>query len=242
MSASLFQASALIEAFRAGSLRATVASIETALVAMPKDRASQQLAGLGVGPELLSAALLIKKHSSQIDEIIHTIGILLALPNILEPDEIVESISLAAGNTGKGFDLETNHRIAEFTFIQWQGGSEVIRQNKIFKDFFFLAEADIPKKKELYTVGTQHPKKFFQSRRALAPILANNRKLGDAFKAKYGGDVRWVRDYYTPRASQVAICDVTNHIPALRTSELPAIPTTPTAAIAPAPQNKSVGC
>ena len=163
---------------------------------------------------MLAAAILIKKHSSQIDEIIHAVGILIALPTILEPGEVIESLSLAAGNTGKGFDLETSLRIAEFTFIQWQGGPEVIRQNKIFKDFFFLAEANTPKKRELYTIGIDHPKKFFNSRRALPAILDGNRKLGEAFRAKYGDTIQWVRDYYAPRATQVAIRDITR--PAFR--------------------------
>ena len=212
----LFQASEKIEAFRAGSLRATIATIEKELLSLPKEQSNQRLTVLGIGPELLAAAILIKKRSSQIDEIIHAVGILIALPSILENGETIESLSLAAGNTGKGFDLETNLRIAEFTFIHWQGGPEAIRQNKIFKDFFFLAEADTPRKKELYTIGIDYPKKFFNSRRALPAILAGNRKLGEAFRTKYGDTYRWVRDYYEPRENYVAVKDITEHIPLLK--------------------------
>ncbi|HEX2899358.1 MAG TPA: hypothetical protein VHS96_06530, partial [Bacteroidia bacterium] len=140
--------------------------------------AERELSALGVSAELMLAALLIKKHSNQISEIIHTVGILLVLPVILEPGEIVESLSLAAGNTGKGFDLETNRRIAEFTFIQWQGGSESIRQNKVFKDFYFLAEHPTTKRKELYVAGLDHPTRFFNSGRGIAQIAKDNRKLG----------------------------------------------------------------
>src|SRR5205814_616093 len=135
---------------------------------------------LGVSMELMLAALLIKRHAGQINEIVHAIGILLALPHILEDGEVVEDLSLAAGNTGKEFDLKTNRRIAEFTFIQWQGGSEVMRQNKIFKDFYFLAEAETDKLRELYVVGTTHPSKFLEGGRALRPILKGNSKLGEA--------------------------------------------------------------
>ena len=67
--------------------------------------------------------MLIKHNSSQINEIVHSLGILLSLPKILEEGEKVESMSLAAANTGKGFDLETSERIAEFTFIEWQGSA-----------------------------------------------------------------------------------------------------------------------
>ena len=213
---SLFQASEMIQSFRAGSLRATIAAIEKELSSATAEPSSQKLATLGTSFELLTAAILIKKNSSQIDEIIHAVGILLALPGILEKGEIIESLSLAAGNTGKGFDLETNLRIAEFTFIHWQGGPEVIRQNKIFKDFYFLAEASTSKQKELYTIGTAHPKKFFNSRRALPAILDGNRKLGEAFRAKYGDSLKYVREYYAPRENLVAIRDITDHIPLLR--------------------------
>jgi hypothetical protein len=36
-------------------------------------------------------------------------------PPIVRPGEIIEYVSLCAGNTGRAFDLETNHRVAEFS-------------------------------------------------------------------------------------------------------------------------------
>ena len=210
----LATASELLAAFRSTSLKKAVRNIETKVIGLTKTNATPQLGDLGVSMELMLAALLIKKHSNQISEIIHAIGILLVLPSILEPGEIIESLSLAAGNTGKGFDLETNRRIAEFTFIQWQGGSESIRQNKIFKDFYFLAEANTTKRRELYVAGLDYPTKFFNSGRAIDEIAKNNRKLGAAIKLP--PDVRTVRDYYTPRKQLVAIKDLCELIPALR--------------------------
>lgn len=211
----LIKASELLNAFRSGSFKSAVSKIEEKLVGLTKTDASPQLGNLGVSMELMLAALLIKKHSNQISEIIHTIGILLVLPTILETDENVESLSLAAGNTGKGFDLETNKRIAEFTFIQWQGGSESIRQNKVFKDFYFLAEYQTTKRRELYVAGLDHPIKFFNSRREIAQIAKNNRKLGES-ALKLPAEIRTVRDYYLPRQHLVAVRDLCDFIPALR--------------------------
>jgi hypothetical protein len=37
--------------------------------------------------------------------VIHAVGILTALPHILEHDERIETLSLGAGNTGRQFDL-----------------------------------------------------------------------------------------------------------------------------------------
>jgi hypothetical protein len=211
----LIEASTLLESFRAGSLGKAVAKLENKLVGLTKADAPRRLGELGVSMELLLAALLVKRHASQINEIVHAIGILLALPHILEEDEVVEGLSLAAGNTGKAFDLETTRRIAEFTFIRWQGGSEVTRQNKIFKDFYFLAEAETDKLRELYVVGMGHPSKFLESKRALPQILKSNSKLGKAFLERYGDGMEMVRDYYLPRRHLVAIRDLGEIIPAL---------------------------
>ena len=121
-------AAATLEEFRASSFRDTIARIEKNCSTYSGDNAGSNLQQNGITDALLSAALLMKWHSRQIDEIVHAAGILLALPHILEQGECVQSVSLAAGNTGRGFDLCTNRRIAEFTFINWQGGAEVIRQ------------------------------------------------------------------------------------------------------------------
>src|SRR5258708_909726 len=141
----LLEATTRIDTFRSDSLSSAVSGIERQFIGAKRETTSQLLSHAGINAELLLAAILIKRSSSQINEILHAVGMLLALPSILRDGEVVESLSLAAGNTGKGFDLETNQRIAEFTFIQWQGGSEVIRQNKIFKDFYFLAEENTEK-------------------------------------------------------------------------------------------------
>jgi len=54
----------------------------------------------------------------------------------LQSGEVVEQLSLGAGNSGKSFDLTTNQRVAEFKFIQWKGGSESARKREFFKDFY----------------------------------------------------------------------------------------------------------
>lgn len=212
----LTEASALLEIFRGVSLRKAVARLENRLVGLTKADAPSQLGELGVSMELMLAALLIKRHAGQINEIVHAVGILLALPHILEEGEVVEGLSLAVGNTGKEFDLETTRRIAKFTFIWWQGGSEVMCQNKIFKDFYFLAEAETDKLRELYVVGMSHPSKLLESKRALPQILKGNGKLGKAFLEKHGDGMKLVRDYYLPRRHLVAIRDLGEIIPALR--------------------------
>jgi hypothetical protein len=215
--ADLNHAASVLSGFRASSFRDTISRIESSCTKCSAAKVELSLGQQGVTEALLSAALWMKWNSRQINEIVHATGVLLALPRILEPDECIESVSLAAGNTGRSFDLCTNLRIAEFTFIHWQGGSEVIRQNKIFKDFFFLAEHETPKRKELYTIGIDHPRKFFESGRAIDGILRGNQKLGNEFRAKFGDQFTTVRDYYDSRKDRVILRDVSEAVPLFRT-------------------------
>jgi hypothetical protein len=208
----LIKATELLQLFRGGSFPDTVSAIEESFVGASKSTVLPLLTKRSLNDDLLDAALLIKRNASQIDEIVHTLGLLLALPSILDQDERIESLSLAAGNTGKGFDLETDKRIAEFTFIQWQGGPEVIRQNKIFKDFYFLAEADTSKLRELYVLGTDHVLKFFNSKRSLPQILNGNAKLGNSFRERYETKFRVVNEYYQTKKSAVCIKDIRSHL------------------------------
>ena len=198
----------MLQTFKGASFADTVAQIERTFIGAEKSTISPRLTQNSINWHLFSAALLLKRNASQIDEIIHSTGILLLLPSVLHQDERVNSLSLAAGNTGKGFDLETDKRIAEFTFIQWQGGSETIRQNKIFKDFYFLAEKETPKIRELYVMGTMHPLKFFNGGRGIIPILKGNAKLGNDFTERYGTKFKKVRDYYAMKKHLVQIKDI----------------------------------
>lgn len=147
--------------FSGEELTTTLSEIEKRISGLRASACPEFLSEAGAAREALAAAAEIKRMAGQINVAIHALGILLCLPHILGEDEVVEYVSLGAGNTGREFDLETNHRIAEFKFIRWHGGPESIRQNSIFKDFFLLAESAVEKEKYLYVLGTEHPLKFF---------------------------------------------------------------------------------
>lgn len=168
----------------------------------------------GATSEALIAAGTIKDVVGQINVIIHALGMLLCLPHILEPAETIEYVSLGAGNTGKAFDLETDQRVAEFKFIRWRGGTETIRQNSLFKDFFNLAEAQTPKRKFLYVLGTEHALRFLKGRRALASVL-NVSAVREAFYRTVGADYSRVGEYFASRRDRVEIVDLSPYIPEL---------------------------
>lgn len=148
----------IVESFSAQStLTQRIAEIETQLVAKDARTVTGFLHQAGIGQQVLEGALRIKEIAGQINVVVHALGILTALPYILDQDERITYLSLGAGNTGKDFDLETDKRIAEFKFIKWQGGPESIRQNGLFIDFFNLAEQDTHKRKCLYVMDKKHP-------------------------------------------------------------------------------------
>src|SRR5712664_1592765 len=186
----------LLQTFRGADLTQTIYEIEKSLKGVSAQNYSAVLTTSGAKAEVLGAAGLIKQLAGQINVVVHALGILLCLPHILRPGEVIDYVSLGAGNTGRAFDLETNRRIAEFKFIRWQGGPESIRQNSLFKDFYLMAEDTSTKHKYLYVLDTEHPLRFFNGGRALSSVLSRNVKLREDFQARYGDRYRTVRDYY----------------------------------------------
>ena len=211
----LSEAVIALQRFGGADLTRTLAKIEASLTGTTMDTCANALCACGAGNEVLSAAGLIKRLAGQVNVVVHALGILLCLPHLLQPGEVIEYASLGAGNTGRAFDLETNQRIAEFKFIRWQGGPEVIRQNALFKDFYLMAEHSSDKQKFMYVLGTEYPLKFFNSGRSLSSVLSKSVKLQNQFIEKFGEQYRTVRDYYVPRKDFVLIQDISPFVPDL---------------------------
>lgn len=201
-----------LEAFQGSSLTKSLSDIEGSIIGSEADDVKSFCLDRGIDDTFMDSALAVKRVASQINVIIHAAGILQSLPGIIQPGEKVESVSLGAGNTGRLFDLETNMRVAEYKFIDWQGGAESIRQNGIFKDFFDLAEYETHKEKYLYVIGTEYPLKFFNGGRALTSVLSRRPKILTCIQEKYGDNITKVRDYYELKKAEVTICDVSPHI------------------------------
>jgi hypothetical protein len=207
------EAAMVIQEFQKGSLSDTIADLEIGLRASGLAECKSRLGSQKINSELLTAALLLKREAGQINVLIHSVGILVILPCILEEDEKIEYVSLGAGNTGRTFDLETNTRIAEFKFVNWRGGAEAIRQNSLFKDFYMLAECDTDKQRFLYLIGTRHPMRFLNSSRALESVMSRNIRLWNDFRERYGKQFSKVYEYYEYRKDLVRIVDVSKIVP-----------------------------
>jgi hypothetical protein len=205
----------LVAEFANSNLTKTLAGIEALLANKGRAAASSLSAAEGWDRSLLSAALDVKFAAARINDIVHAVGILVSLPKILKPGEKIISMSLGAGNTNRSWDLETDLRIAEFKFIHWRGGAETIRQNALFKDFFFLAEDASKKARYLYVLGRDHPDRFLNSKRKLGPILKNSAKLAAAFEKANIKGCDTVSDYFHLREQKVQVVDLLKLVPEL---------------------------
>lgn len=195
-------------------LTSRISELEFGLRGQNGPAIAQLLAGDGVEGRTLAGALVVKALAGQINVVVHALGILLALPEILEDGEVVEDLSLGAGNTGRSFDLETNRRIAEFKFIAWQGGPETIRQNSLFIDLYHLAEAETEKKRQLYVTELDRPMRFLRGGRAMKSVLTKHGTVAEEFFACYGDRYKVVRDYWIDVRERVELINISALVPA----------------------------
>ena len=212
---SLADAVEVIRRFERGSLTEQLGALERQLRGLRSDETPPIIESAGISPTLWAAAMVLKRAAAQVNTLVHGTGVLLALPRILAQDEFIINLSLGAGNTGREFDLETNLRIAEFSFIDWQGGAESIRQNNLFDDFFRLAEAKTEKTRYLYAKGLAHPLQFLQGGRALQSVMSRKESLRARFRSLHGGHFRTVREYYQFRKDRVQLVDLLQVVPEL---------------------------
>lgn len=197
------------------NLTNTIAMLEDNLKGSDANLVKSIISQKNINQDILKAAVIVKKSISQIDVIIHAIGIINSLPYILDEDEKVQYLSLGAGNTGRNFDIETNKRIAEFKFINWTGKSDTIRQNTTFKDFFELAEYETVKKKYLYILDKPKVLRFFNNNRALKSVLSKNEATKNHFFSLYNNKYATVSQYYSDKKDIVKIIDLNEICPNL---------------------------
>lgn len=202
-----------IQQLEHGNLGQQIALIEEKLRGANKKICEEYFKTMQITPSLFDSACVLKRLAGQINVIVHAVGIMLSLPYILRDDEVIQGLSLGAGNTGEPFDIETNYRIAEFKFIHWKGGPESIRKNQLFKDFYLLAEYDTTKERFLYVVDDRQPLKFFNSGRSLSSVMSRNNKLWNEFQNLYQRRFITVQDYFNFRKSQVIITDLRIIVP-----------------------------
>jgi hypothetical protein len=59
-----------------------------------------------------------------------------------------------------------------------------------------LADYQTSKRKYLYVLGTTHPLKFFNAKRAIASVLSTDEAVRDQFRRRFGDRYTTVREYF----------------------------------------------
>ena len=163
----------------------------------------------------LEAAFELKRSVSELNTFIHAVGIIASLPHLLASGEVVESVSLGAGNTGKDFDLETNLSVAEFKFITWKG-NDAVRQDSLFADLAKLCLHPSNKQKFLYLTGADLALKFLEGRRAIDSVLSRRTKIREAFQNRFASRFKTVGEFYRCDFNCVRLVDLYDVVPGLR--------------------------
>jgi hypothetical protein len=162
---------------------------------------------------IYNSALVIKKLSAQVDEIVHATGIIQCLPRILNEGEIVTDLSLASGADGEGIDLVTSMRIAEFKFARWQDSkANGMRKRQVFADLVNLYLHPTSKSKELYVFNAAKIINFFSSNKATWKNVLSKSGGLDIKLEKHFNDAKitgqFLNDIYS--ISNVQVLDIDN--------------------------------
>ena len=134
---SIVDAAKSIQAFANGSLRQKIGQLEKMFQGKDSHQIADLLPKIAVNSNLLIAGIALKQVVGQINVLIHAVGILICLPYVMEEGEVIEALSLGAGNTGRPFDVETNQEIAEFEIYPMERGCK-INPSKFSLQRFFL--------------------------------------------------------------------------------------------------------
>lgn len=206
--------------FMAGlSLTSRVATLEDALVGADGPSATAIAADSDIITETLTAALAVREIFGRVSDVIHALVITLALPRILEPDEVITiRPSLAAGNDpSRKFDLETNKRVAEFKVSGWTG-ADSMRKRGAFVDLVHVALDESPRAKYVYVLGGSS-RRFLESTTSTAAwgFTRKSSLQRDAFEARWGpAEDITIAAFRRNHAAEVRIVDLYDVLPELR--------------------------
>lgn len=152
------------------------------------------------------AALTLKAVAGEVDVLLHAVGIVAALPFILEAGETVEKLSLDqdSGGTGDGdltADVVTSKKVAEVTFIRWaEKKGNGTREVKLLRDLINLdvvPDEDVgDRSRILYVTGGAPARRFLSGRTNIAKKLKDKAETLDMFRARYGDRYEMIGPYW----------------------------------------------
>ncbi|TQN31106.1 hypothetical protein FHX37_0996 [Haloactinospora alba] len=201
-----------------GTLTQDIARLEGRLQGVDRNTAEDVGLASALSEDLLQAALLIRQHAGRISDIIHAATITQVLPLILdEAERVTVRPSLGAGNDpSRTFDVETDHRVAEFKVAVWKG-RDAMRKRGVFQDLVHLALDETDRRAQLYVVG-QQPIHFLRSSTTSADwgLSRASPHLRQKFDERFGSRQVRVCDFANGPAANVELIDLGDLLPVFR--------------------------
>ncbi|MFC8385981.1 hypothetical protein [Nocardia sp. NPDC057272] len=172
----------------------------------------------GFSDDLLDAALAVRAHVGRLNDVIHATVIARVLPALLEDGEVVvQRPSLGAGNDpSRPFDLETDHRIAEFKVAQWKG-ADTMRKRGVVADLVHLALDESGRRAQLFVVGALPIRFLTTSKSTIAWALARSSPHTRArFEQRFGPATDFtIADFTRVHGRHIELVDLATLVPSL---------------------------
>lgn len=202
-------------------LTSAIAGLEHALDERSSEDVGDVVSDAGIDQDLLVASVVTRAGLGRLTDLIHAVGIVLALPRLLEPGEVVVNRpSLAAGNDpSRPYDLETDRRVAEFKFSVWTG-KDAMRKRQTFKDFVHLAADDSGRRRCLYVIG-KRPVRFLRTTTAAAAWGLDRHPATRRLFAEQFGPLEQEIGAFVESRDDVELVDLTELAPDLFAGMLP---------------------
>lgn len=193
----------------------SIADLEAALEDSTQADVDGLLRTAGVSPTLLKDAMTVRARIGRVSDVIHAAAIALALPELLEPAEVIARPSLGAGNDpSRPFDLETDRRVAEFKLARWKG-SDAMRKRQTFKDLVHLAAEQSDRAAELYVLG-EKPIDFLRTSTSKAGWgLDRAPAVREVFQWQFGSLDMTISDFTNGPGAHVEVIDLEVRLPQL---------------------------
>jgi hypothetical protein len=203
-----------------GRVSGLLREVATELYGADADAADGVAASAGFTPKLLSEAFTLRRHLGRLNDLIHAAAMTMALPHILEPDEVVSQRPwLAAnGDPAHAFDLETDRRVADFRLAVWTG-KDATRKRALFQGLVHLAALPAERRPELYVAG-EAPLDFLRGSRSNAAWALNRgpESTKSLYLERFEDLGMSIRDFTANLAAHVRLIDLGDVLPPMQTA------------------------
>jgi hypothetical protein len=183
------------------------------------DAADGTATNAGFTPKLLTEALALRGHFGRLNDLIHAAAMTMALPQLLEDDEVVAQRPWLAADRdpAHAFDLETDRRVADFNLAVWTG-KDAPRKRALFQGLVHLTAQPSDRRRELYVAG-EAPLRFLRSSRSSVAWALNRGPAAtkSLYLERFSDLGMTIREFTEGPAAQVRLVNIGDVLPPANT-------------------------